>query len=274
MSAAGTIAMAAAYFWLFLAWGCAVLGVALLKQHLSRQHQVWLVAFASLATILLGIYETAHFEEPLTKEAVVEEVQKLLTKDQNKEVTIPAYQPKKREDIPTFMRVGPSGRVDSLKMDGVKIYGVPNNFDIQGELKNADIKDFVSVSGNTENDSSHVEKMEIHMPPAPKQKKIGHIQPLGFSGGSRNADGTFTRTDEFEIDNGMVLSFLEIGLTGNGLISYKILKDGNAVSAEDSISNGFKVKRISNASGRYAIVSTISKKEEILKMSFDEPIGK
>ena len=154
-------------------------------------------------------------------------------------------------------------------MEGVRIYGAPSNFDIQGELKNADVKDFISVPGK--DNFVHAEKIEINMPPAPKAKKIGHVQYLGIYSGSINNDGTFTRIDEFEIDKDVVLSFLEVGLKGNALISYKIFRGDNIVTAEDFISNGFKVKRIPNASGRYAVVSTISKKDQVLDMSFDEP---
>jgi hypothetical protein len=170
---------------------------------------------------------------------------------------------------PTFLKVAPGAKVEGFKLEGVRLQGVPNQFDIRGELKNADIKDYISVTGDIKNNSGYIEKMSFHIPPR-KPQKVGHVL-LRFYGGSRNADGTFTRRDEFEIDNGLILTFLSVGLKGNSLIDYKVLKDGVAVATEDSLSQGYRVKKIKNASGRYTLMTIVSRHDEIFNVGFEEP---
>ena len=306
MSAAGTITLWAAYFWLALAWGIAVLSVYLLKSHLMQKHRLIFVCLISFAVIWLGSYEALHFEEPLTKKMVAEEVEKgaqevlkeikpMLPSEDGSHHNLPfligaicvvsfasfvalyflrngmnqaTKEPSEvvQSEETTFFKIDPGARVENLEMETIRTDGITHQFDIEGELKAVKIKDFVATQGDS--GSIFMEHLHIGRVLPANPPKIGHVQP--FLPSYETTENGVLEIIEFEIDAGVRVNRLIFALKEEFAVSFDFYKDELLLASETVRKNGMIAKLIRNASGRYKIKVLKHRLEDKLTFAIQE----
>lgn len=170
---------------------------------------------------------------------------------------------------PTFFSLGKGALVEDLKMKGVVTEGMQKNFDINGTLKGADIQDFKANSNTSGAGRVFIEEMYIGSLRAAPPPKKGVIQPSNPQT-EKNSDGTVTVILPIEIDRGVTLEHLLIGIKGDGLLGFEVYKAETKIQTSRLDEKGFQVQRITAAGGEYRIKILKKKHDDQIEVAFQQ----
>jgi hypothetical protein len=104
--------------------------------------------------------------------------------------------------------------------------------------------------------------------------KIGPIRPMFPIAEQANKDGTVLERIPFGIDAGVKLKYLIVAIKHEGLVGFRISKNGTNISARLISTDNFSIQKLDDPSGDYVIEAIKKSRDTKLVVGFELPKDK